>query len=323
MLVGKITRNQEDDMTPSKHNERQLYLNGRIIPESEAKVSLFDYGFQEGYGVFDIARTFNGRPFKLREHIDRLFRSLRYARIDPGLSPEEIERISLHVLELNEKLRGGNDDYWINQTVSGGDNWPLPPRNPTVAIYCVPLPFARWAKYYETGVSAIITSVRRVPPECVDSKAKVLSRMNLQLAQMEANRVDPGAYSLLLDLRGNITEGTGLNFFMVRNGELLTATPCNILCGVSRAMVMDLARELGIEVKECDFQPYDVYTADEAFYTTTSRCIVPVTKVDHLTISDGTPGPVTSQLLKAWSKMVGVDIIQQALSHLEKSESKG
>ncbi len=309
-------------MTLNEHNERQLYLNGKIIPESEAKISLFDYGFQEGYGVFDLARTFNGRPFKLKEHVDRLFRSLCYVRIDPGLSSEEMEKISLQVLEMNENLRGEKEDYWIAQTISGGGNWPLPPTGPTVAIYCIPLPFVRWAKYYETGVHAVITCIRRVPSECVDSKAKVLSRMNLQLAQIEANRVDPGAYSLLLDLKGNITEGTGLNFFIVRDGELLTSTPYNILCGVSRATVMDLAKELGIKVKECDFQPYDVYTADEAFYTTTSRCIVPVTQVDGLTVSDGSPGPVTFKLLKAWSRLVGVDIVEQALSHLENSQLK-
>ena len=310
-------------MTSSEQNKRQLYLNGQIIPETKAKISLFDYGFQEGYGVFDMARTFNGKPFKLREHINRLFRSLRYARIDPGLSPEEVEKISFKVLELNESLRGENEDYWISQTISKGDNWPLPPGPPTVAIYCVPLPFARWAKYYKTGVHAVITSIRRIPPECVDPKVKALSRINLQLAQIEADRIDPGAYSLLLDLKGNITEGTGLNFFIVKNGQLLTPTPCSILCGINRETAMELARELGIEVRECDLQPYDVYTADEAFYTTTSRCILPVTRVDGLVISNGAPGPVTLQLLKAWSEKVGVDIVQQALSHLKESKVKG
>lgn len=305
-------------MKQGKQNERQLHLNGKIIRESEARISLFDYGFQEGYGVFDMCRTFNGKPFKLTEHVDRLFRSLRYARIDPGLSVQEVEKISLEVLELNEPLRGKNGDYWITQTISKGDNWPLSPGSPTVAIYCIPLPFARWAKYYQTGVHAVITSVRRTPPECVDPKAKVLSRINLQLASAEASRVDSVAYSLLLDLKGSITEGNGLNFFIVKKDRLLTPTSRSVLCGISRETVIELATEMGIEVKECDLQPYDVYTADEAFYTTTSRCVLPVTRVDGLTISEGTPGEVTLQLLKAWSEKVGIDIVQQALSHLKR-----
>jgi branched-chain amino acid aminotransferase len=291
-------------------------LNGEIVPESRAKISLFDYGLQEGYGVFDVARTFNGKPFKLREHIERLFRSLSYSRIDPGLSPEEVEKISLKVLELNEGLRGENDDYWIIQTITKGDNWPLTPGSPTVAIYTVPLPFARWAKQYKEGVHAVITSIRRTSPECVDPKAKVLSRINLQLAQMEATRVESGAYALMLDLNGNVTEGPGVNFAIIKDGKLLSPTPYGILWGITLETVMELGREMGMEVVVCDFQAYDVYSADEAFFTTTSRCILPVTKIDGITLSKGVPGPSTRKLLRAWSGKVGIDIVEQALSHL-------
>lgn len=252
---------------------------------------MFDYRFQEDCGVFNTARTFNGKPFKLKEHIDRLFRSLLYARIDPGLSPKEIEKISLDVLELNESLRGENGDYWINQTISKGDNWPFSPESPTVAIYCRPIPFAKWAKWYKTGIHTIITSTRRIPPECVDPKAKVLSRMDLQLAQMEASRVDPEAYRLLLDLKGNTTEGAGQNFFIVKNSELLTPRSYNILEGVSRETVKELAKEQGIRSGNMISSPIDVYTADEAFYSSTSRCIIPAGDIQlcHQTVTPRIP----------------------------------
>lgn len=309
-------------MVEKRARERIVYLNGQFIPESEVRISLFDYGFQEGYQVFDMTRTFNGRPFKLKEHIVRLFCSLRYARIDPGLSPAQIEKISLDVLDKNKHLLEPNDDYWINQTISAGVGWPqVAPSekgNVTVVIYCVPLPFENWARCYETGVHAVIVLTRRIPSQCVDSKAKVTSRVDLQLAQKEAKLVDPSAYALLLDLEGNITEGAGLNFFIVKEGKLLTPGPCNILLGITRETLIELARAMGIPVKECHIQPYNVYNADEAFYTTTSRVILPVTKVDDLKIGDGTPGAITKRLLKAYSDKVGVDIVKQALSHLKK-----
>jgi branched-chain amino acid aminotransferase len=303
-------------MTRDDIRKLKLYLNGEIIRFDEAKVSLFDWGLQEGYGVFDMARTFMGKPFKLREHLERLHHSLRYARIDPGMSLEEIERVSLDLLAMNEKLRGEHDDYWIGQLITKGDGWPYAAGPPTVAIYTLPLPLGKWAKMYRDGAHAVITSIRRTPPECVDPKVKVLSRFNLELAQEEAGRIESGAYALLQDLRGNITEGPGLNFFIVQKGRLLNPTSHSILRGVTRETVVELAGKLGIPVQECNIQPYDVYAADEAFFTTTSRCILPVTMVDGLMIGDGKPGTLTTRLLKAWGDMVGVDIVQQAMSHL-------
>ncbi len=297
--------------------EHQVYLNGEILPQSKAGLPLLSFGLQEGFGVFEMTRTFAGRPFKLPEHIHRLLRSLRYVRIDLGLSPEEVERITLQVLGLNESLRGENGDFWIGHTVFHGGTWPVSSETPTVAVYCVPLPFARWARCYREGVSAVITSIRRTPPECVDPKVKVLSRINLQLAQLEAARLEPGALPILLDLQGNVSEGCGMNVMMVRDGAVVTPTDRSILRGISRQTVLELAAELGMGNQERDFQPYDLYNAEEAFFTTTSRCIIPITRVDGLPLSGGAPGPVTMRLLRRWGERVGVDIAAQALSHLE------
>ena len=136
--------------------------------------------------------------------------------------------------------------------------------------------------------------------------------MNFNLAELEANDVDPGALPILRDEDGNLTEGSGYNAFLVTNGVIRTPGDRSILQGVSRGMVFDLARQLDIPVAEEDLQPYDMYTSDEAFLATSTFCVMPVTVVDHREIGDGKPGPVTQQLLAAWSEAVGVDIVDQA-----------
>jgi branched-chain amino acid aminotransferase len=146
----------------------------------------------------------------------------------------------------------------------------------------------------------------------LDPKIKHYSRMNFNLAEMEANDIDPGALPILLDEDGNLTEGSGYNVFMVTGGAIRTAGDRSILQGVSRGMVFDLARQLDIPLVEEDLQPYDLYTADEAFFATTTWSVMPVTQVDRRPIGDGRPGPVARQLLAAWGESVGVDIVGQA-----------
>ena len=137
--------------------------------------------------------------------------------------------------------------------------------------------------------------------------------MNFNLADLEAADVDPDAWPILTDTEGNLTEGTGYNVFLVTDGVIRTPGDRNILQGVSRGMVFDLARQLGIPLVEEDLQPYDMYTADEAFFSGTSPCVLPVTKVDKRDVGDGRLGPIVQQLLSAWSESVGLDIVDQAL----------
>ena len=134
------------------------------------------------------------------------------------------------------------------------------------------------------------------------------------MAQMEATDVDPDAWPIMLDLNGNLTEGVGWNVLIVTDGVIRSSTDKAVLQGVSRGMVFDLAKQLDIPVVQEDLQPYDLYTADEAFFTTTSPCVLPVTKVDNRQIGDGLPGPITQQLLASWSESVGIDIVDQAVS---------
>ena len=143
---------------------------------------------------------------------------------------------------------------------------------------------------------------------------KHYSRLNFNLAEMEAADVDPDGWPILMDMDGYLTEGTGYNMFLVSDGVIRTPQDKAILQGISRGMVLDLADQLELEAVEEDLQPYDLYNADEAFFTGTSPCVMPVTKADYRQIGDGRPGPITSQLLAAWGESVGVDIVGQALA---------
>ena len=299
--------------------EMMVYLNGRLVPESQATISVNDSGFTLGDTVYEAARTFNGAPFKLGPHLDRLYRSLAYVRIDPGLSKAELREACEQVIQANHSVL--RTDFWIYIYVSRGiylDNIrhylpaSVEERPPTIAILAKRLPFAAFLRGYEQGVHAVIPSARHTPPQCLDPKLKTCSRMHLVLAEYEAKQVDPQAWSLILDIHGNITENKSGNVFVVRGDELYTPTTDGVLAGVTRGTVLELAGALGIPAHETNLQPYDAITADEAFFTSTGYCIMPIVKVNNVPIGDGRPGPMVRRLLGAWGEMAGLDLIEQA-----------
>ena len=303
--------------------ERIVYLNGAFVPENQAKVSVLDSGFNAGDGVYDVTRTFRHKPFKLREHTERLFRSLRYTRIDCGMSLEEMERTTLEVLERNKPLLGENEDCALWQVVSRGVRSSTGNRvsgRATVTVYSVIVNFPEFASFYVEGAPLIIPSTRRIPPQCLESKAKITNKMNHNMAAFEAKQVDPRAIPLMLDIDGNLSETSAHNFFLVIDGKLCTPTDRNVLGGITKAVIFDLAKQLGVEIVDGNYTPYDLYNAEEAFLASTSPTFVPVRTVNGAKIGNGAPGPVTVRLIAAWNKMVGMDIVDQALSHLDKQE---
>lgn len=303
--------------------ERIVYLNGAFVPESQAKVSVLDSGFNAGDGVYDVTRTFGQKPFRLREHTERLFRSLQYTRIDCGMSPEEMEKITLEVLDRNKPQLRANEDLALWQVVSRGVRSSRGNRvvgGATVTVYSVIVNFSEFASFYVEGAPIVIPSTRRIPPECLESKAKITNKMNHNMASFEAKQVDPRAIPLMLDIDGNLSETSAHNFFLVVNGKLCTPSDRNVLGGITKEAVFGLARQLGIEIVEGNFTPYDLYTAEEAFLASTSPSFVPVRTVNGAKIGKGAPGPITLRLIGAWNKMVGMDIVDQALSHLDKNE---
>ena len=299
-------------------DERVVYLNGEIIPESQAGISIRDVGFLYGDAVFDTTRTFGGKIFKLEEHLHRFQKSLKYMRIDPGMTRDEMADITTQVLEQNLPLLGENDDYWVSQRVTRGVRGPDGVQRPTVLIECFPLPLKERARYYRDGLQVIVPSIRRTPPESQSPRAKVHNYVNIVQGDLEVKAQNPDAWAILLDTRGNIAEGMGSNFFIVKDGDVITPKEQFVLGGISRETVIELAEELGMDTYEDDIDLYDAYTADEAFVTSTSFCICPVSSINGSEIGeDGVPGPVTDRLLKAYSGLAGIDIVGQYLAHLD------
>jgi len=297
-------------------SERVAYVNGEIVPESQAKISIHDRGFLQGYSVFDTNRTFNHRIFKLTEHLERFFKSLKYARIEPGISKSELESITIDILAANLPLIGEDDDYWVTQRVSSG----IVTQEgavPTVIVESIPLPFAARAKYYRYGIPVVVPSVRRTPPEALSPRAKIQNYANLVQAEFEAKERNPDGWPILLDMNGNLCEGPGSNFFVIKDGVLITPHEQYVLAGISRSPTLELAAELGIEAREDNIDLYDAYTADEAFVTSTSFCICPVATVNGVVIGEGAvPGSITRRLLDAYSGLVNTDIAGQYLARL-------
>ena len=300
---------------------RQVYISGQLVPEEDAKISIFDTAVTLGDTVTESTRTFAHRPFKLDRHIERLYMSLKVTRIDPGCSPEELKRITLDLLEANLALIGPDEEYWIVHNISRGRFVPGPDPTvqsgaATVMINNSPLDLRGWASFYSAGCHAVTAMSRMIPSQSLDARVKNRSRMAYTLAEIEVKLVDPAAQGIILDIHGNVGENKGGNVFVVSNGELRTPTAQNCLAGISRETVLELAAQLGIPAREMELQPYDLYTADELFFTSTPYCIMPATLFNGLPVGDGQVGAVARQLLGAWSEQVGVDIAKQAEEQL-------
>jgi branched-chain amino acid aminotransferase len=300
--------------------DRIAYFNGRFVPEREVLVPFRDRGFKYGDAVFDTTRTFGHRVFKLGEHVERLYRSLRYLRIDPGLPPDTMIAITEEVVGRNLPLLEPDEDYWVTQRVSRGldpayhDVWPQ--QGATVIVECVPLPLRERAALYRDGIRVITPSVRRTPPEALSPRVKTHNYLNMIAADLEVRAQDPGAWAILLDTAGNLAEGLGSNIFLVQRGTLLTPREQTVLSGISRETVITLAREAGMTVVEKDLDLYDAYNADEAFLTSTSLCVCPIASVNGARIGAGVPGPVTRQITEAYSRFVDFDFVGQYLKRL-------
>ncbi len=309
--------------------ERLAYFNGNIVPESEVRVSILDAGVQSGEWVFETTRTFNHVPFRLRQHLERLYMSMKVVEIDPGMTIDEMESITLDLLDRNYATIDAGEDFMFNHDVSRGRSGPFPlgpldSYDRTILMAFRPMgPFAGgYLDGLENGVHAVIPPQRTIPARLLDPKMKNRNRIHFSRGSRQARQVDPKATAVFLDDDGFITEGSGANFLIVKGKQIISPEPRNILRGISRETVKEFAPGLGLEFVERNIEPYDVHTADEAFFTSTPFFLMPCVKLDGQPIGDGRPGPVTGQLLGAFSEEVGVDILEQsrrvAAPYLEK-----
>ena len=302
---------------------RKVYISGDLVPDNEAKISIYDSAVLLGDTVTESTRTFNYKPFKLIEHVDRLYKSLKLTRIDSGMTKDEMIKVSENLLEVNKETYGVNEDCWLVHNISRGlsitgGNPTLQVSKATVMIYTQPMVLLPWAKFYKEGCHAVTPSSRVIPSQSLDPRLKNRSRLFYTLGEMEAKLVDPDAQSIMLDIHGNVAENKGGNIFMVRDGKLITPTTANCLEGLTRNTTIEVAKSLNIEVIEAVIQPYDLSTADELFMTSTPYSIMPATKYNGLTKADGKVGPITKKLLQGWSDRVGLDIVKQAEDQLHK-----
>jgi branched-chain amino acid aminotransferase len=300
--------------------DRVAYFNGSIVPESDVRVSFRDYGFQMGDGAFDSARSVAHKPFLFKEHVDRLYKSLGYLRLDPGLSPKEMLGLTHEIFEKNRPLLAEHDDYWVSQWVSRGMrsmNRIAAEGAPTIIIECSPLPFKGRAQSMRDGLDVMTPAgIRRTPPEAISPRYKSLSYGNLVAGDIEVQAMRPGATCILLDTRGCLCEGLGSNIFIVRDGEVLTPHERYVLAGLSRATLMDIAADKHIPLREADIDLYDAYVADEAFITSTSWCLVPVKSINGKPLAAGAWGPVTRKLSEGYKERLGgFDYVAQYTRH--------
>lgn len=295
---------------------RLVNMNGKLVPESDAKISIYDSALMFGDMVFEMTRSFNGVQFKLREHLERLYAGIKILQIPVGIDIDEMEARCLETQAANQFEP--DDEHRLMIDVSRGtlgiyhdvDTH----RGPNVIIADFPL---RWtvagmAHLFDTGINAVVPSQRAIPADLLDPKIKNRSRLHYLMANIEVSRIKgDDNWALLLDPDGYIAEGTGDNFFIIKDGALITPEPRNILRGISRDYVMALAGKLDMPVIETNISPYDVHTADEAFMTGTPFCMLPVTHFNGLPVGDGKPGAIFRGLLSKWSEQVGVDIERQ------------
>ena len=267
----------------------EIWLNGEYYPRDRAQISMLDRGFKLGDVVYDTLRTFDGRLYRPGEHLERFGRTLRYVRIDPGMTMASLGRLIQEVVDRNEPVRRGfGDDYMISPIVTRGSGYRIKDAGrPSVSVFIDPIDFASYGPMYLSGARAVITRSRSLSPQQLDPKVKHFSRLSYVMADLEAADVDPQAFPIMLDMDGNVTESVGSNFAIVSGGTIRTPRDTAILQGVSRLAVGELAAALDIPVAEEDLQPYDVYTADEAFLCSTPFCLLPVSSVDGRDIGGG------------------------------------
>lgn len=298
---------------------RMIWKNGEIRPESEAVYSVYDEAMMFGTCVFEMQRTFRKQTFKLWEHLERLFTSMKILEIDTKYDFEYLFNAHENLIIHNRHCFSEDDEVRTLINVSRG----LLPiyesmgsMEPNIIIATFPLRIVTkgMSRFYKQGVSAIIPSQRAIPESLLDPKIKSRSRQHLQVANLEVKRQDSEAWPLMLDPDGFVAESTGANFFIIKENtfELITPEPRNILRGVTRGYVMNLARKLGLEVIEKNISLYDVYQAREAFFTCTPFSIMPCTRINGKMIGEGKVGRRTQHLMRKFIEDVGVDFVAQA-----------
>jgi branched-chain amino acid aminotransferase len=281
---------------------RQVYINGKLVPQAEATISVFDHGLLYGDGVFEGLRTYNGKVFRLEAHLDRLWESAKAIWLEIPIT----KQVMADAVNQTVKANGIGDGYVRLIVTRGAGTLGLDPRRcsePQIIVIADTITLYP-AEHYEKGLEIITTSVLRNHPAALSPRIKSLNYLNNILAKIEG--IQAGCIeALMLNHKGEVAECTGDNIFLVKRGQLYTPPPdAGILEGITRDAVMELAQAAKIPVHEIALTKHDVYVADECFLTGSAAEVVPVVRVDMRAIGDGKPGPITKQLTEKFHKLV-------------------
>jgi branched-chain amino acid aminotransferase len=286
----------------------KIYVDGTLYGREDAKVSVFDHGFLYGDGVFEGIRSYEGNVFRLKEHIDRLYRSAHTIALEIPMSREEMTQAVLDTVAANEEKNA-----YIRLIVSRGPgDLGIDPGNcgrPTVVIIVAEIKLYP-KELYETGAAIVTSSVRRIPIQCLDPRIKSLNYLNNIMAKLDARRA--GALeAVMLNHQGRVAECTADNLFFVSDGTLRTPDIMNgALPGITRATVLEIGTDMGLPTEEGNYGLHDLYNAAEVFLTGTGAEIMPVIAVDGRKVGSGKPGPVTKRLLEEFRKRRTMDGVQ-------------
>jgi branched-chain amino acid aminotransferase len=284
------------------NNELVVYIDGTYYPKSQAKVSVFDHGFLYGDGVFEGIRAYNGVVFKLKEHVDRLYRSAHAIALKIPLTKEEMIKTVVETLRKNSM----KDSYIRLIVTRGVGDLGLDPRKcPKASIIIITDTInIRSGNAIKTGITTMFSWVRRNPVDATTHEIKSLNYLNSVLAKIEANACGIDE-AICLESNGYVAEGVGENIFIVKNGELFTTpTSTGALAGITSEVIRELADKLKIKLTVANLTPFMLFTADEAFFTGTAMEVVPIREINKREIGTGKPGPVTKKLMAEFQKVI-------------------
>lgn len=313
-------------------SNRKVWINGELLPESEARVPIYDSALMFGDTVFEMTRSFNQQHFLLEEHIDRLIASAEFVEIKIPFTKQQIFNAIEEVSEYHKSVFTTNDEHRLMINLTRGllgiyeNNVDFSNKGPILTIANFPLKWtvSGMSEYFKKGIHAVVSNQKMIPDFLLNAAVKNRSRLHYMMANIDISKMDlERGWALLEDLDGNICEGTGSNIFFVRNNEIFTPKPKNMLRGISRQFVIDLAKKNNITVHEEDITQDDFKSFSEAFFTATPFCMVPCFKLNDHDLNFRPEDGIFNKLLNLWSDEVGINIEKQILNWNQEKDYSG